>query len=65
MENMSVVDLLYHLELETRRMAKPGRNALIRTGIRLGLDVLERDELISLAGHVLLNAIQIQNNERP
>jgi transcriptional regulator with XRE-family HTH domain len=45
------IDAKYLYNLEAGRRCNPSRNALIRIGIGLGLDVASLDELIVGAGH--------------
>jgi len=46
------IDAKYLFNLEAGRRGNPSRNALLRIGIGLGLDVASLDELLVAAGHV-------------
>jgi transcriptional regulator with XRE-family HTH domain len=46
------IDAKYLYNLEAGKRENPSRNALIRIGIGLGLDVASLDELLVATGHV-------------
>ncbi len=46
------IDAKYLYNLEAGKRGNPSRNALIRIGVGLGLDVASLDELLDAAGHI-------------